>query len=243
MFLVASDSYVTKGGIEVRRTVEPLAPVGTIEPIVEALDERRGVVLASSYEYPGRYTRWDMGFVDPPLEVVARGRSFGVTALNDRGVVLLPAVLRSLEGSEAISRVVCEGESVKGEVAEPAGRLPEEERSRQPTVFSVLRGLIELFASDEDSHLGLYGAFGYDLVFQFEPQDLRLKRPDDQRDLVLYLPDELVLVDHRREVAERRSYEFVTPDGSTEGLDRTGSREVYVGATSVERECDHAPRA
>ena len=86
-----------------------------------------------------------------------------------------------------------------GEVRASGERFPEEERSRQPSVFSVLRALVELFASPEDEHLGLYGAFGYDLAFQFEPITLRLARPDDQRDLVLYLPDELLIVDHMRQ--------------------------------------------
>ena len=51
-----------------------------IEPVIDALDERRGVLLASSYEYPGRYTRWDMGFVDPPARPRrARSRRFAST--------------------------------------------------------------------------------------------------------------------------------------------------------------------
>jgi len=77
-----SDSYLTGGGIRVHRTVEPIPMVNAIEPIVDALDARRGALLASSYEYPGRYTRWDMGFVDPPLALVARGRRLRVEALN-----------------------------------------------------------------------------------------------------------------------------------------------------------------
>ena len=59
-------------------------------------------------------------------------------------------------------------------------------------MFSVLRALLELFASDEDDQLGLYGAFGYDLVFQFENIDCACRAPTDQRDMVLYLPDGLL---------------------------------------------------
>ena len=32
-----------------------------------------------------------------------------------------------------------------------------------------------------DAGIGFYGAFGYDLAFQFDAIDLKLKRPDDQR--------------------------------------------------------------
>src|SRR5262249_62154315 len=58
---MTTEQYRTRGGVAVRRTIENI-PVGdAIEPIVTALDARRGVLLASSYEYPGRYTRWDLG--------------------------------------------------------------------------------------------------------------------------------------------------------------------------------------
>ncbi|MGH7385883.1 MAG: anthranilate synthase component I, partial [Candidatus Rokuibacteriota bacterium] len=79
------DSYLTSGGIRVHRAIESIPVVDAIEPVVEALDARRGVLLASSYEYPGRYTRWDMGFVDPPLVLSARDRRLRAEALNARG--------------------------------------------------------------------------------------------------------------------------------------------------------------
>ena len=46
--------------------------------------------MSSSFEFPGRYTRLDMGFVDPPLVFTAHGRGFTVEVLNDRGRVLTP---------------------------------------------------------------------------------------------------------------------------------------------------------
>ena len=78
-------------------------------------------------------------------------------------------------------------------IPEPDRAYTEEERSRRPTVFSALREIIAAFRC-EDSHLGLYGAFGYDLAFQFEPIHLQRERPAEQRDLVLYLPDELIIL-------------------------------------------------
>ena len=108
-------------------------------------------------------------------------------------------------------------DSLEGVIRAPAGRFVEEERSRQPSVFSLLRALGALFHHADEPHLGLYGAFGYDLAFQFEPIRLRLERPPDQRDLLLYLPDELVIVDHRRELATVRRYEFEVGGRSTGG--------------------------
>lgn len=234
-------TYTTDGGIGVSVETDSIAPDGAVEPLIDALDSRRGVLLASSYEYPGRYTRWDIGFVDPPLEISARGRRFTVRALNERGRVLLAPVADVLRPLDAVADLDAGDDRLLGTVAEPAARVPEEQRSRQPTVFSVLRAVRDLFAFDGDPHLGLYGAFGYDLVLQFEPLRTRLDREHERRDLVLYLPDELVVVDHRREVASRVRYEFRTVTGITAGMDRSAEVAPYAGAGAVERSCDHEP--
>jgi anthranilate synthase len=234
-------AYTTGQGIRVLRTVEDVAVEGAIDQIVDALDTRRGALFASSYEYPGRYTRWDVGFVDPLLELACRGREVTVTSLNRRGRQLLPVLADVLAGLPEVVSSGLRGERLTGVVAVPQHRFPEEERSHQPSVFSVIRALTRLFASDADPHLGLYGAFGYDLAFQFEPIWTRLERPPDQRDLVLYLPDEIVVVDHQRHRASRRRYEFEAGARSTRGLPREGDSTPYVGVTSVDRQCDHGP--
>jgi anthranilate synthase len=220
-------SYTTNGGIGVTREVR----TGVYQPadstLADALDHRRGVLFSSSFEFPGRYTRWDMGFVDPPLAFTARGRCFSIDTLNSRGRVLLPAIVRALSGLAAVSLDQTGDDRLDGEIAETRQRFPEEMRSRQPSVFSVLRALVDLFASPEDQHLGLYGAFGYDLVFQFEPMRLTLPRPEDQRDLVLYLPDEILVVDHMRQIAATHRYEFEFAEGSTAGLPRATPAAPY----------------
>ena len=238
---MTTTSYETRGGLRVHRTVETIAIAGAIEPVVDALDTRRGVLLASNYEYPGRYTRWDMGFVDPPLALIASGRAFRVEALNARGRVLLRPIAEALRALPAVEHLVTTEDDLEGAARPASGRFAEEDRSRQPSVFSVLRELVGLFHHRDEPHLGLYGAFGYDLAFQFEPIRLRLARRPDQRDLVLYLPDELIIVDHRRDVAMRRRYDFEAGGGSTAGLPRTGAGEPYVAGARTPRPSDHAP--
>ncbi|HSL49698.1 MAG TPA: anthranilate synthase [Candidatus Deferrimicrobiaceae bacterium] len=237
------DTYLTGGGIRVHRSIEPLRMANAIEPVIAALDARRGALLASSYEYPGRYTRWDMGFVDPPLALVARDRRLRVEALNARGAVLLPPIARALATVDAIEDLERRDDAVTVTVRAPAAGFAEEVRSRQPSVFSVLRALIDLFRHAEEPHLGLYGAFGYDLAFQFEPIRPRLARPADQRDLVLYLPDEMIIVDHRRELAQRRRYDFEADGRTTAGLPRDAVARPFVGASAVPRTGDHEPGA
>lgn len=234
-------SYRTRGGLRVERRVEAIDGAAAIEALTAALDERRGVLFASSYEYPGRYTRWDLGFADPPLTVVARGRELRIEAAGERGRVLLAPIARALEALPSLEAFEASAGSLCARLAAPEGRFPEEERSKQPSVFSVLRALVELFGSPEDPHLGLYGAFGYDLAFQFEPLRLCLERPARQRDVVLFLPDEIVVVDHRRELATRRRYEFEADGRSTAGLARTGTVTPFTPAApgAVARPSDH----
>ncbi len=234
-------NYRTHGGISVRRIIEGIPMQAAIEPVIDGLDNQRGVLLASSYEYPGRYTRWDIGFVNPPVVLTSRNRDFQLSALNERGQVLLPAIADTIEALPAVASTDRQAHQISGTIQAASGRFPEEQRSKQPSVFSLLRALIALFASSEDSDLGLYGAFGYDLAFQFEPLRLRLERPEDQRDLVLYIPDELVVIDHRREQAVRYRYDFEVNGRSTQHLPREGAVAPYVGTNEIPRVCDHGP--
>ncbi|WP_394830476.1 anthranilate synthase component I [Pendulispora rubella] len=237
------DDYRTKGGITVHREREDISYPNDIQLLAARLDKRRGVLLSSSFEFPGRYARWDTGFADPPLVVTARGRSFTIEALNARGAVLLPTIAVALYELDVFTTLHANQERIQGEVHAPSKPFPEEMRSRQPSIFTVLRTLTELFQSNEDHLLGLYGAFGYDLVFQFEPMPLRLTRPAEQRDLVLYLPDEVLVVDHMQRSASVVRYDFVVSGRSTLGVARRTTDAPYhrdpMGP--VPPESDHAP--
>src|SRR5262249_38885852 len=152
-------SYETRGGIGIHRTIEDLPVRNAIEPVIHALDQRRGVLLASSYEYPGRYTRWDMGFVDAPLVLSARGREFRCGAGHARGKPPPQPAAAARGGGGPGARLGPAETPLEGVVREPSGRFVEEERSRQPPLFSVLRARVALFPHPAEPHLGLYGAF------------------------------------------------------------------------------------
>jgi anthranilate synthase len=230
--------FVTRGGVGVSVTSSPIDADAAVEDLIDRLDAARGALLSSSYEYPGRYTRWDMGFVDPPLVVTSAGQQVTVEALNDRGRVLVPAVRRVVESADGVVDLTGDESQFSCRIERAGRRFEEEERSRQPSTFTVVRAIIDLFAS-ADQHLGLYGAFGYDLAFQFEPIELRLPRPDDQRDLVLYLPDALVVVDHQGGVAERITYDFTVDGVSTSAHGRGGVRVPYDPDLGIEATRDH----
>ena len=110
-----------------------------------------------------------------------------------------------------------------------------------PSVFTVLRAITALFRTDEDPNLGLYGAFGYDLAFQFDPVDYRLERKESQRDLVLYLPDEILVVDHYSAKAWTDRYDYSGDGFSTEGLPRDSVAEPFRQSDRIPPRGDHEP--
>ena len=237
-----TDIFTTPGGVRVRCERAPETYEDARMILVDRLDRRRGVLLSSDFEYPGRYTRWDMGFVDPPLEVSANGRSARVTALSARGRVLARALAGKLPEWDFVERSEIGEEGFDVEIRPPAGRFPEEERSRQPSVFSLVRAILGFFrAPGRERFLGLYGAFGYNLAFQFEPLDRKSNRDGETRDLVLYLPDRLLVVDHQRGEATWRSYEFGIDGETTDGMERGGPDEPFRFASPGEGGSDHAP--
>ena len=207
--------------------------------MLELLDAHRGAIFASGYEYPGRYSRWDIGFADPPVEIVACGREFTLRALNERGQQIVQIFRLGLEKHQHLISLESDGNEVRGRIMPMPDYFPEEERSKQPTIFSVLRALVRQMRSDRDEHMGLYGAMGYDLVFQFEPIELRHERYE-RPDLHLFLPDELIIVDHRKEQATICRYDFSCNGFSTVDLPRKGEELPFMRGTPTPVESDHA---
>ncbi|SJZ83105.1 anthranilate synthase [Consotaella salsifontis] len=234
-----AERYVTRGGIAVTRRREATPYEGALEPYLDRLDSRRGAVFSSNYEYPGRYTRWDTAITDPPVVVTAAGRKVRIEALNPRGRVILRFIGEALAGHPDLAEQTVSEELIEATVKRPDRTFTEEERSRMPTVFSVLRAITDLFHAEEDADLGLYGAFGYDLAFQFDPVREFLERPADQRDLVLFLPDEILMVDHYSARAYVERYDFEKGGTSTEGLAGGGEDAPFLKSNMTPPRSDH----
>ena len=213
--------YSTPHGITVTRTRSKASYRKGLRHLLRELDTCRGIYLSSGYEFPGRYSRWDLAATRPPLEIVAFDRKVEFRPLNVRGEMInqmLAAVLRDHPHWDSFG--TGHGGVLRG-VLKPLPKLfPEEERSKQPSVFSILRALIEEFRNEQDSRLGLVGAFGYDLLFQFDPIEKRLPRTG-RKDLHLFLCDDIYFMDRKKEQVERYQYDFDYQGLSTLALPRT----------------------
>ncbi|RUX18612.1 anthranilate synthase [Mesorhizobium sp. M2A.F.Ca.ET.042.01.1.1] len=236
-----AERFVTAGGVTITRERHDRPYEGAIDAYVDGLNSRRGAVFSSNYEYPGRYTRWDTAIIDPPLVISARGRAMRIEALNKRGEVLLPVIGKALGALNEVTIAETSKALIRLDVAKPGRVFTEEERSRVPSVFTVLRAITALFKTAEDANLGLYGAFGYDLAFQFDPVDYKLERKESQRDLVLFLPDEILVVDHYSTKAWTDRYDYSGDGFSTEGLARDAHVEPFRTADRIPPRGDHEP--
>lgn len=240
-----TDRFTTPTGIAVTRRTRALDPATALDGFAERLDGARGALFSSGIDYPGRYSRWEFGFIDPPVEIVGRGRGLVARALNPRGEALL-AMLAPVIGEAPEARMKgATPREVGFEIVDADDRIfAEEERSLRPSLISALRRLIAEFAGIGDRVLGLYGAFGYDLLFQFDPIRLRHERGAAQKEIHLYLPDRVIVVDRRKEQAFRHDYEFARGASTTVGARRrpfqTLRRPSGAAAADAEITSDHS---
>lgn len=237
--LPAQSEYRTARGLDVARSVEHFTGGTALDRLIERLDTRRGVVLSSGTTVPGRYESFDLGFSDPPLRLESTGTDFFIEALNERGKVLVAFLAETLKEPCAVitekSAARISGHIVRGDAP-----VDEDQRTRRASVVSLVRDIIAAFSSPNDGLLGLFGAFAYDLVFQFEDLVQKRAREKDQRDIVLYIPDRILAYDRATGRGVILSYEFVFGGQSTKGLARETSESVYA-KTPRQGFADHAP--
>ncbi|MBT3371200.1 MAG: anthranilate synthase component I [Rhodospirillaceae bacterium] len=214
-------SFVSLSGIVIDRVDRKIDFQRGIDFMIDALNNTRGAFLSSGVEDQDRYSRWEFGFIDPPLEIVAHAEQFRLTALNPRGVPLL-AMLKPLLLKHPDIELKSENEeNLVLTVARPDRMFAEEERSRQPSTFTPIRALMAEFNGMNDEFLGLWGAFGFDLIYEFEQMPLSMPRTEDDKLLHLYLPDRIMVMDRRLEVAFAYEYEFTRRALTTHGMGET----------------------
>jgi len=217
------ESYSTPSGIAVTRSISNVAYSRGLRGLLKRLDTQRGIYLSSGYEFPGRYSRWDVAAVAPPVEIIARGRDITIRPLNARGEALNKILDPALAPHPHWESFSNENGTLHGKLKPLPPLFPEEERSKQPSAFSVLRALVEEFRHPLASRLALVGAFGYDLLLQFDPITLKLPR-HDVKDLHLFLCDDIWFMDRKKERIERYQFDFARGDVTTKGLARSAER-------------------
>ena len=193
---VDSDSFTTPGGVLVRCRTAPEIYENARMILVDRLDRKARRAAVVRFRVSRALHALGHGLRRPAAGALGGGAlGAGHGAVRARARVLAGALARRLPEWDFVEDFAIDADGFDVEIREPAGRFPEEERSRQPSVFSLARAILAfLRAPERERFLGLYGAFGYNLAFQFEPLERgEQPREDGQRDLVLYLPDRLLV--------------------------------------------------
>ncbi len=236
--------FKSKSGVSIERSEVSLAPEIALADVYAQIDTHKGAIFSSGFDYPGRHSRWEVGYVNPALEFFARDRSFSLKALNEQGTALLSLFEPALKKNSHVESIENKENVISGTLQESPLYIPEEERSKQSSVFSIIRTIRDLLycSSKDDSMLALSGAFGYDLIHQFEPVKRRLKRSTEQKDCHLYLPLDFIVIDRKKETAARINYSIKTPLGNTNDFSGGGaSYSITKGNGTSEIECDNEP--
>src|SRR5665647_2856441 len=108
--------YTTMNGIKIIRNDKKVDFENQKMKIINDLNIYKGAYLCSSFEYPGRYTRWDMGFINPPIEIRSKDKHFTINALNERGEILITIISMHLSKSDVYKTLNCSISIIEGEI-------------------------------------------------------------------------------------------------------------------------------
>lgn len=210
---------ITNLNIKINRKETKIDAKQGITFLIDYLETKRGMFLSSGTEYPGRYSRWETGFFAPPIEVIAYFDKVIFKPLNKRGTVLInifEAILQEKNNGQYFLSM--DNDKFVAQINHTNKIFREEDRSKQPSVLTPIRTLLNALKYDEQDALGFYGAFGFDLLFQFEKIELINKRDEKQPIIRLFFPDRVYTYDRKKEEAFLYEYNFSYEKFSTEGI-------------------------
>lgn len=198
---------ITKNKIKIIREEQKVEQDN--QNLIDNLELNKGMFLSSGTEYPGRYSRWETGFCNPPVEIIGYSKSVKFFPLNEKGeeiVRIFEEIFNDTQDKDFIFKR--EDKVLVCDINFSDKFFCEENRSKQPSILSPIRVLLKALKNNEKDPLGFYGAFGFDLLFQFEKITLKNKRDESQPIVRLLFPNKIYTFDRKKENALVYSYEF-----------------------------------
>ena len=152
-------------------------------------------LLESADVHSGSAER-SLGCAEPCLRVSGRGHDFELLALNRTGEKMLAVLAPKLDFA---SDLEIGDMRTTGRLPAPRTGLEERDRLREPGPMDLLRAINSAFRPDSGAGFppgGLFGAFAYDFIDQFESLPDEQDDPHPVPDYVFYFADHFFLVDH-----------------------------------------------
>ena len=186
------------------------------------VDARRGGVLSSGMEYPGRYSRWHVAYVTRASRSSRAGGGSRRRAQRARPGAAAGARRRAAPGRRDGRGRAAPGRSGGRSRSQP-GSSPRRTAAAGPRCSPrCARSSPRSPARTRTSACTARSATTW--PSSSSRSGSAPPRPAGQRDLVLHLPDELFVLDRKRETAPCYSYEFEPGGASTAGLPRATPR-------------------
>ncbi len=217
---------ITQSKIIINRIEEKIENKESIQFLINHLENNKGMFLSSGTEYPGRYSRWEIGFVAPPVEVKGFYNRIEFIALNPKGKEILRIFSSILINNQKDYSLEVFKDRIIARINFSSEIFPEEQRSKQPSILTPIREILKALKNDSNDPLGFYGAFGFDLLFQFEKIKLINKRNDKTNILRLFFPDKIYSFDRKKEEIFLYNYDFEFKNYSTKNIKTPALKEL-----------------
>jgi anthranilate synthase component I len=157
------------------------------------------IMLESADSIP-RYGERSLGCVNPCLTVEGRGARFSIRALNKLG----KRYIRSLQPDLGFcDKLTIQDDSIEGILMPVRHALDENTRLHQPNHTHLLRKICYKFTptiKPISTYGGLFGAFAYDFIDQFEELPPNKEDWVNDPDYFFMLADHLFFVDHQTDL-------------------------------------------
>lgn len=165
-------------------------------PVFQKLYKGTPSFLLESGNYDQTYGRLSLIGLEPSLEITGTGEKVKINLLKTRSGNLFQTLLKKYYGN-----VISENDSqFEIQIAKKPFYEEEEKRFYRKNSAQIIREILNLNKTNEKTFCGLYGAFGYEFILQFEEIESRYEKSSPNFHLFVY--DTFIFFDHLKQSAE-----------------------------------------
>lgn len=171
-------------------TVKTDFPYQSAISLYKKMDFPHAKVLFESHETDKEHGRLSLLGIDPSLELKGVNNEVSIKLLHPRGI----SYFKFIKEQYFYFIEKEENDTIFLRIDKLAFEGGEENRFDRQNIAQIIRSLLKEFKTDEKNFVGLYGALGYNFVYQFE--DVDNTKENASPDFHLFLYDSIVFFNH-----------------------------------------------
>ncbi len=210
----SNQNYALNGNTDYFKNLLQQVKVGSIVPLYKKIDRaidpadlfekisdygrKENCLFLESAKVVKKYGENSIGSADPCIRFSGKKERFSIKALNELGERILEFIKNDFDFCD---RIIIKENEIKGTLKPQRKNVSEQERLNLKTHIDIIRILAFKFQPIFKPFVcygGLFGAFSYDFIDQFE--DLPKDKADEIRenDYEFFFLDNLFFVDHEK---------------------------------------------